>query len=333
MDRPIRLRPARPASSSPARNSGIVPEAGRILGLDDGQPADRPGRGGDADADGRRLHGDRRRRHPQAAAADQAGRRRNGPRAEGAPRDQPRTCAAQVREMLEGVLAAGGTASEVSVPGYTLAGKTGTAQVAENGGYSETKYVASFIGFAPAQDPKLLAAVIVDQPQGEIYGGSVAAPAFGKIAAFALPYLGVPRNRGRPGARARRGRPLTVEGSRSRVPQAPGGPAADEAGLSCRGSCGSPDRRGRLGGGRRRSPTTAERSGRGRCSSACPGRRWMGMSSRGQVVEAGAAALVVERELEVDGAAGGGRRRAGGDGAVGGARSGATRRRSCGSSG
>jgi cell division protein FtsI/penicillin-binding protein 2 len=99
--------------------------------------------------------------------------------------------AAQVREMLEGVLAAGGTASEVSVPGYTLAGKTGTAQVAENGTYSETKYVASFIGFAPAQDPKFLAAVIVDQPQGDIYGGSVAAPAFGRIAAFSLPYLGV----------------------------------------------------------------------------------------------------------------------------------------------
>jgi cell division protein FtsI/penicillin-binding protein 2 len=99
--------------------------------------------------------------------------------------------AAEVREMLEGVLAPGGTASEVSVPGYTLAGKTGTAQVAENGGYSETKFVASFIGFAPAQNPQLLAAVIVDQPQGEIYGGSVAAPAFGQIAAFALPYLGV----------------------------------------------------------------------------------------------------------------------------------------------
>jgi cell division protein FtsI (penicillin-binding protein 3) len=101
--------------------------------------------------------------------------------------------AAQVREMLEGVLAAGGTASEVSVPGYALAGKTGTAQVAENGTYSETKYVASFIGFAPAQDPQLLVSVIVDQPQGDIYGGSVAAPAFGKIAAFALPYLGVPQ--------------------------------------------------------------------------------------------------------------------------------------------
>jgi cell division protein FtsI (penicillin-binding protein 3) len=100
--------------------------------------------------------------------------------------------AAEVRTMLEGVLAAGGTASEVSVPGYALAGKTGTAQVAENGTYSETKYVASFIGFAPAQDPQLLVSVIVDEPQGEIYGGSVAAPAFGRIAAFALPYLGVP---------------------------------------------------------------------------------------------------------------------------------------------
>ena len=101
--------------------------------------------------------------------------------------------ASEVREMLEGVVEAGGTASAVSVPGYTLAGKTGTAQVAENGTYSKTKYIASFIGFAPAQNPQLLAAVIVDEPQGEIYGGSVAAPAFGQIAEFALPYLGVPQ--------------------------------------------------------------------------------------------------------------------------------------------
>ena len=100
--------------------------------------------------------------------------------------------AAEVRQMLEGVLAPGGTASEVSVPGYTLAGKTGTAQVAENGGYSETKFVASFIGFAPAMNPRLLVAVVVDEPHGDIYGGSVAAPAFGRIASFALPHLGVP---------------------------------------------------------------------------------------------------------------------------------------------
>jgi cell division protein FtsI (penicillin-binding protein 3) len=101
--------------------------------------------------------------------------------------------ASEVRQMLEGVLGPEGTASEVSVPGYTLAGKTGTAQVAEDGGYSETKYVASFIGMAPAMNPQFLAAVIVDQPEGEIYGGSVAGPAFGEIAAFSLPYLGVPQ--------------------------------------------------------------------------------------------------------------------------------------------
>jgi cell division protein FtsI (penicillin-binding protein 3) len=103
--------------------------------------------------------------------------------------------AAQVRQMLRGVLAPGGTASEVSVPGYQLAGKTGTASKVDpaTGEYSETAYVASFMGFAPASDPKLLCAVIVDEPQtGSIYGGTVAAPAFGQIMAFALPYLGVP---------------------------------------------------------------------------------------------------------------------------------------------
>jgi cell division protein FtsI (penicillin-binding protein 3) len=100
--------------------------------------------------------------------------------------------AEQVRQMLTGVLAPGGTASEVSVPGYTLAGKTGTSEVAEDGGYSETKFVASFIGFAPADNPRLLVSVIVDQPHGDHSGGSVAAPAFGEIAEFALPYLGVP---------------------------------------------------------------------------------------------------------------------------------------------
>jgi cell division protein FtsI/penicillin-binding protein 2 len=100
--------------------------------------------------------------------------------------------ARQVRSMLEGVLAPGGTASEVSVPGYTLAGKTGTAQKAINGEYSESAYVPSFVGFAPAHDPRLLVAVTVDEPEGDIYGGSVAAPAFGEIAKFALPYLGIP---------------------------------------------------------------------------------------------------------------------------------------------
>jgi cell division protein FtsI/penicillin-binding protein 2 len=101
--------------------------------------------------------------------------------------------AEQIAVMLEGVLAPGGTASEVTVPGYTLAGKTGTAEKAVNGGYSKTRFVASFMGFAPAENPQLLVGVIVDEPAGgDYYGGSVAAPAFGEIASFALPYLGIP---------------------------------------------------------------------------------------------------------------------------------------------
>jgi len=100
----------------------------------------------------------------------------------------------QLRSMLEGVLGPGGTASEASIPGYRLAGKTGTAQKPDpvNGGYSKDKFVASFVGFAPARHPRLLVTVMVDEPQGEIYGGVVAAPAFQDITKFALPYLGIP---------------------------------------------------------------------------------------------------------------------------------------------
>jgi cell division protein FtsI (penicillin-binding protein 3) len=102
--------------------------------------------------------------------------------------------AAELREMLKGVLAPGGTASAVSIHGYELAGKTGTASKIDpqTGEYSKSAYVASFVGFAPASDPKLLCAVIIDEPQtGSIYGGVVAAPAFGQIMEFALPYLGI----------------------------------------------------------------------------------------------------------------------------------------------
>jgi cell division protein FtsI (penicillin-binding protein 3) len=103
---------------------------------------------------------------------------------------------AHLRDMLEGVFAAGGTAQEVHVPGYTLAGKTGTAQKVDpdTGTYSETEFVASFVGFAPARDPQLLVSVVVDNPKGgNYYGGTVAAPAFGEIARFALPYLRIPQ--------------------------------------------------------------------------------------------------------------------------------------------
>jgi cell division protein FtsI/penicillin-binding protein 2 len=96
----------------------------------------------------------------------------------------------QLRGMLEGVLGPSGTAAEISIPGYSLAGKTGTANKVVNGTYSHKDYVASFVGFAPASDPQLEAIVVVDQPQGaEFYGTEVAAPAWQKIMDFALPYL------------------------------------------------------------------------------------------------------------------------------------------------
>jgi cell division protein FtsI (penicillin-binding protein 3) len=100
--------------------------------------------------------------------------------------------ATRVSRMLEGVLGAGGTAEEAAVDGYTLAGKTGTAEKAENGTYSDTDFVASFIGYAPAKNPRLLVSVMVDEPRGDIYGGTVAAPAFERIMEFALPYLRIP---------------------------------------------------------------------------------------------------------------------------------------------
>src|SRR5215210_342178 len=102
--------------------------------------------------------------------------------------------AASLRRMLEGVLGPGGTATGAAIKGYELAGKTGTAQKPDpvTGGYSATKYVASFVGFAPAKRPKLLVTVMVDEPKGEIYGGLVAGPAFKRITSFALSYLKIP---------------------------------------------------------------------------------------------------------------------------------------------
>jgi cell division protein FtsI/penicillin-binding protein 2 len=99
--------------------------------------------------------------------------------------------AAQLRDMLRGVLADGGTASGAAIPGWDLAGKTGTANEVVNGHYSDSAYAASFIGFVPASHPQLLVAVMADRPQGAIFGGSVAAPAFQKIVAWAVPYLGI----------------------------------------------------------------------------------------------------------------------------------------------
>jgi cell division protein FtsI (penicillin-binding protein 3) len=84
-----------------------------------------------------------------------------------------------------------GTGAEAAIPGYTVAGKTGTANKPENGVYVR-KYVASFVGLVPAKRPKLAVLVMVDEPKGQIFGGVVAAPIFRDIARFALQYLEVP---------------------------------------------------------------------------------------------------------------------------------------------
>ncbi len=94
--------------------------------------------------------------------------------------------------ILEGVVEKG-TGAKAAVQGFRVAGKTGTAQKfdSETGTYSPTSFVASFVGYVPAEDPRLAVVVVIDQPQGEAWGGIVAAPVFQRIVEQALPYLGV----------------------------------------------------------------------------------------------------------------------------------------------
>jgi cell division protein FtsI/penicillin-binding protein 2 len=98
----------------------------------------------------------------------------------------------QMLSMLRGVVLEG-TGTEAAIPGYTVAGKTGTAaKIDSSGRYSTTDYVASFVGLVPATKPRLVIMVMVDEPSGSIYGGEVAAPAFKQIARFNLQHLEVP---------------------------------------------------------------------------------------------------------------------------------------------
>jgi cell division protein FtsI (penicillin-binding protein 3) len=102
-----------------------------------------------------------------------------------------RWVASQLIAMLKNVVAEG-TGTLAQVPGYQVAGKTGTAsKVDAGGGYSDSRYVASFVGVVPASRPRLVILVSVDEPRGTIWGGSVAAPAFAQIAKFDLQYMGV----------------------------------------------------------------------------------------------------------------------------------------------
>jgi cell division protein FtsI/penicillin-binding protein 2 len=122
-----------------------------------------------------------------------AGRRPAKPRKR---RILSRVVDAQIAAMLQNVVS-GGTGTEAQIPGYRVAGKTGTAQKPDGrGGYSSNKYVASFVGFVPASKPRLVVLVKVDEPSRAIWGGTVAAPAFAEIARFCLQYLEIPPDGG-----------------------------------------------------------------------------------------------------------------------------------------
>ena len=104
-----------------------------------------------------------------------------------------RRTAQAVRKMLEMVTQPGGTATRAQVAGYRVAGKTGTAHKLDGATYAADRYVSSFVGFAPASNPRLVIAVMIDEPGGKhYYGGEVAAPAFSNVMAGALRLLGVP---------------------------------------------------------------------------------------------------------------------------------------------
>ena len=101
--------------------------------------------------------------------------------------------AVAVRRMLEEVVRPGGTGTKAAVPGYGIAGKTGTAWKSAAGGYSKDKYISIFAGLAPATDPRLAAVVVIDEPNGELYYGSdVAAPVFADVMSESLRLLAVP---------------------------------------------------------------------------------------------------------------------------------------------
>jgi len=107
------------------------------------------------------------------------------------PALKPETCAA-LRTMMEGVTLHG-TARKAQLEGYSAAGKTGTAQKIDpkTHAYSATKYIGSFVGFAPVSNPAVVIIVVIDEPEGAYHGGDVAAPVFREIAEQVLPELNV----------------------------------------------------------------------------------------------------------------------------------------------
>ena len=98
------------------------------------------------------------------------------------------------KDILKTVVEEGGTATQAAIKGNPVAGKTGTAQLIDHrtGRYSKERYVSSFVGFVPADNPKIAMIVVIYEPKGQIYGGVVAGPIFRDIADQALSYMNVP---------------------------------------------------------------------------------------------------------------------------------------------
>jgi cell division protein FtsI (penicillin-binding protein 3) len=117
---------------------------------------------------------------------------KTGTRAEGRRVFSPEVARA-MRDMLEAAVQPGGTAPRARIVGWRVGGKTGTAHKQEHGGYAAHKYVSSFVGFAPVSDPRLVIAVMLDEPSaGQYYGGQVAAPVFAQVMQGALRLIGAP---------------------------------------------------------------------------------------------------------------------------------------------
>jgi len=130
-----------------------------------------------------------------AGTVDASGHTHRAP-APGKRRVVSATVAHELSDMLESVTSNEGTAPAARIPGYRIAGKTGTAQRSSNGRYSG--YTASFVGFAPADKPQLLVEVVVQNPRKGHFGGTVSAPVFHDVMAFALQTLGIPPTGTRP---------------------------------------------------------------------------------------------------------------------------------------
>ncbi|MGB5350790.1 MAG: penicillin-binding protein [Polyangiales bacterium] len=144
----------------------------------------------------------------------------------------PQRVAKLVGQMLTAVTEPGGTAIEAGVDGYLVAGKTGTAQKADyvHGGYAKDKWLASFIGFAPAERPAVVISVVIDEPVIAHYGGTVAGPVFRRIAEVTLRHMGV----------APEGRPAVLAQKKKQIVVAEGAPAPEEEAVE-KGQSAVPD--------------------------------------------------------------------------------------------